>query len=60
MSIIIRKVNILNSYYYTIQEDEEEIMVSKLFQTKEECYQNIEVMKQKMPHLSQITIITTA
>lgn len=59
MSIVIRKVNMLNSYYFTIQEDEEEMMVSRLFETEEECYRNIEMMKEKVPYLSQITVITT-
>lgn len=49
----------LNSYYFTIQEDEEEVMVSRLFETEEECYRNIEMMKEKIPYLSQITVITT-
>lgn len=60
MSIVIRKVNMLNSYYFTIQEDDEEVMVSRLFSTKEECYRSIEMMKEKIPYLSQITVVATA
>lgn len=57
MSIVIRKVNVLNSYYFTIEENEEEVMISRLFPTKEECYQNIEVMKTQIPHLAEVTTI---